>query len=37
MKNNLTFILIYFIATLFLGGCNSVSKEVYPRYAEHGM
>ena len=34
MRNNLTFILIYSIATLFLGGCNSVSKEVYPRYAD---
>ena len=34
MKNKLTFILIYSIATLFLGGCNSVSKEVYPRYAD---
>lgn len=26
--------MIYSIATLFLGGCNSVSKEVYPRYAD---
>lgn len=34
MKNNLAFILIYFIATLFFGGCNSVSREVYPRYAD---
>ena len=34
MKNNLTFILIYSIATLFFGGCNSVSREVYPRYTD---
>lgn len=34
MKNNLTSILIYSIATFFWGGCNSVSKEVYPRYTD---
>lgn len=34
MKNNLTSILIYSIATFFGGGCNSVSREVYPRYTD---
>lgn len=34
MKNNLAFILIYFIATLFFCGCNFLAREVYPRYAD---
>ena len=34
MKNNLAFILIYFIVTLFFCGCNFLAGEVYPRYAD---
>ena len=34
MRNTNLLILMYSIAALLFGGCNSVSREVYPRYAD---